>query len=100
MGDGVVFNGNQGNRKNYEPNSFSVFAEQKQKTVDQTAYPMRGLAQRYKPAHPNSDFEQAGVLYSKVMTQTDRDHLISNLSGAMSSIPVEIKERQTRIFYK
>lgn len=98
--DGVVFNGNQENRRNYEPNSFSVFKEQKEEKVDASAWQLRGLAQRYKPAHPNDDFSQAGTLYSKIMDDDKRNQLVSNLVGAMKPVPVEIKERQLRIFYK
>jgi len=98
--DGVVFNGNQGSARNYEPNSFSQNVPTYNKSHEQTAWPLRGLAQRYKVAHPNDDFAQAGQLYSKVMNDGARDNLVANLVGAMKPIPVEIKERQCRIWYK
>jgi catalase len=98
--DGVVFNTNQGANKNYEPNSFNYNTPSTNQKFMESSWTLRGLAQRYKPAHPNSDFEQAGALYSKVFNDTDRKHLIENLSGAMKGIPVSIQERQTRIFHK
>jgi len=98
--DGVVFNGNQGSNRNYEPNSFNINTPTGQKTHEQTAWPLRGFAQRYKPAHPNDDFSQAGTLFSKVMTDQGRTNLVNNLVGAMSGIPVEIQERQCRIWHK
>jgi len=99
--DGVTFNGNQGSAKNYEPNSFTQNVPSPySKQHEQTAWPLRGLAQRYKVEHPNNDFAQAGQLFSKVMNDTDRANLVSNLVGAMKPIPVEIKERQCRIWFK
>jgi len=98
--DGVTFNGNQGARLAYEPNSFNVNTPTMNKQHEATAMPLRGLAQRYKPAHPNDDFSQAGSLFSKVLTDQGRSNLVSNLVGAMGSIPVEIKERQCRIWHK
>jgi len=99
--DGVVFNKNQENAPNYEPNSFNYNQQSADvKQHEQTAWTLRGLAQRYKPAHPNDDFSQAGTLFSKVMTDQGRSNLVSNLVGAMSGIPMEIKERQTRIWHK
>merc|ERR1712224_985105 len=87
--DGVTFNGNQGARLAYEPNSFNVNTPTMNKQHEATAMPLRGLAQRYKPAHPNDDFSQAGSLFSKVLTDQGRSNLVSNLVGAMGSIPVE-----------
>jgi len=59
-----------------------------------------GLAQKYIPNHPNDDFAQPGALFRKVMTNTERDHLISNMLGNISHASRDIQERQTRIFYK
>jgi len=98
--DGVTFNANRGSAKNYEPNSYGQNQATGNKAHEQTAWPLRGLAQRYKPSHPNDDFSQAGTLFSKVLTDQGRSNLVSNLSGAMSGIPLEIKERQLRIWYK
>merc|ERR1712178_78063 len=91
--DGVTFNGNQGANRNYEPNSFGMNSENHNTRHQETAWQLRGLAQRYKPAHPNDDFAQAGTLFSKVMTEGDRTNLVKNLSGAMGGLPNEIKER-------
>lgn len=57
--------GNQGSKPNYEPNSMGTF------TFDQRAryspYRITGLVARHKPNHPNSDFEQPGELFRRVM---------------------------------
>jgi len=45
------------------------------------------------------DFEQPRVLYQKVMNDTDRAHLISNLAGHLGGAKSkEIKERQLSVF--
>lgn len=98
--DGVTFNANQGSNPNYEPNSFGYNQQTNNIKHQDTAWQLRGLAQRYKPSHPNDDFAQAGTLYSKVMTEKDRTNLVANFSGAMKPVPMEIKERQVRILHK
>jgi len=98
--DGLTYNGNQNNNKNYEPNSFNQNTPTYDMKRDSTASSLRGLAQRYKPDHPNDDFSQAGTLYSKVFNDSQRTTQVSNLSGAMKGLPSDILERQIRIFYK
>lgn len=97
--DGLTYNGNQGSKPNYEPNSQGTFVEAP-KEMENTSFPIRGLAARYKPNHPNCDFMQAGDLYTKVMKDQDRTNLISNLTGALKGANKEIQERQVRVFYK
>ncbi len=43
---------------------------------------------------------QAGDLYRKVMTDTDRDHLVSNIVGHLKNAKKRIQLRQTALFYK
>ena len=61
---------------------------------------MKGKWGRHNYVHPNSDFVQPAALYNKVMTDVDRDHLISNLVGHMKAAKKELQKRQTAIFYK
>lgn len=61
---------------------------------------MRGLAARYKPAHPNCDFEQPGELYRKVFDAQAKTNTVNNIVGAMTGVNRDIQERQVRIFYK
>ncbi len=43
------------------------------------------------------DFEQPRVLYTKVMSDTDRKHLIQNIAGNIGNVKsAEIKARQRR----
>ena len=97
--DGImVVDGNKGNLPNYEPNSFSPFKITEQSRL--SSLPVRGHIARYKPNHPNNDFEQPGTLFSKVMNDVDRDHLISNVSGHLKNAKPFLQERQVRIFSK
>lgn len=91
-------NGNQGANPNYEPNSFRPFTFSS--ASKNSALPVRGAIGRYKPNHPNCDFQQAGDLYRKVMTPDDRSHLIANIVGHLKNANREIQERQVRIFAK
>lgn len=61
----MVVNGNQGSAANYEPSSFKPLQFSPHAAL--STLPVRGLAARYKPAHPNCDFSQPGELYRKVM---------------------------------
>ena len=48
-------------------------------------YNVNGEAGRYLHSHPNDNFEQPRALYRKVMSETDREHLIENICGGLSS---------------
>lgn len=97
--DGLMaVDGNQGKKKNYEPNSDSIFlvdAKHKHSAIE-----VRGQIGRYKPAHPNDDFAQPGALYRKAMSDTDRTHLINNIVGHLKNAKKQLQERQVKIFYK
>ena len=43
---------------------------------------------------------QAGVLYNKVMTDTDQEHLIGNIVSHLGGAQKRIQLRQTALFYK
>ncbi len=63
-------------------------------------FKVKGVAARQKYIHPNDDFVQAGTLYKKVMTGTDREHLVSNIVGHLAGAQKRIQYRQCAIFYK
>jgi catalase len=48
----------------------------------------------------DDDFIQAGMLYRDVMSQIDRDHLVSNLIGAMSGVEPLVLERSVNLWRK
>ena len=76
-------NGNQGSSRNYEPSSFGGHAANE--TYKQSSFKVTGLAQRYKPSHPNDDFAQPGALFRKVMSAEARTNLINNIIGHLKN---------------
>ncbi|HAM49993.1 MAG TPA: hypothetical protein DCP92_04620 [Nitrospiraceae bacterium] len=59
-----------------------------------------GKAARQRYIHPNDDFVQARELYRKVMTDSDREHLIGNIVAHLGRAQQRIQYRQTALFYK
>ncbi len=97
--DGFMrFDSNGGGSPNYYPNSFG--GPEPKAEVAEPAVTVSGIAARQKYAHPNDDFVQAGDLYRKVMTETDRDHLIGNIVEHLGGAQKRIQLRQTVFFYK
>lgn len=98
--DGVmVVNNNGGSDPNYEPNSFKKFTFDDKKH-GLSKIPVTGHAGRFTPSHPNSDFEQPGELFSKVMNEEERTDLINNIVSSLKNAQRFIQERQVSIFYK
>jgi len=91
-------NGNAGSQLNYEPNSFSGPVEDNSKKWH--SQPVTGKIGRYKHSHPNTDYEQPGVLFRKVLNETGRNHLIENIVGDLGKCRKDIKERMVKLFYK
>jgi catalase len=83
---------------NYWPNSFD--GPEPDPTQGEPPFEVSGLAARTPYPHPNDDFQQAGVLYRKVMTDEDRDHLIGNIVGHLKGAQKRIQLRQTALFFK
>ena len=97
--DGYMrFDKNGESTPNYYPNSFSG-PEPDIETVE-PSYEVTGKVARQKYTHPNDDFVQPGVLYRKVMTDQNREHLIGNIVIHLCNAKKEIQIRQTQIFYK
>jgi len=59
-----------------------------------------GNAGRYAYIHPNDNYEQPSALFRKVMSETERNHLIENISGHLGQCRKDIKERAVKNFYK
>ncbi|MCP4262598.1 MAG: catalase, partial [Planctomycetes bacterium] len=97
--DGFMrFDENGGDGPNYWPNSFGGPAPDPNSL--EPPFEVSGEASRFEYTHPNDDFVQAGDLYSKVMTDEDRDHLIGNIVSHLGNAQKRIQLRQTAIFYK
>jgi len=97
--DGFMrFDGNAGGAPNYYPNSMG--GPEPDRTVAPPPLDVKGLAERHSYTLGDVDFEQAGALYSKVMTDTDRENLVGNIIGHLGNAAERIQYRQTALFYK
>lgn len=94
----ATVNGNFGSAVNYEPNVFDGPKEDPKYTWSK--FNVSGQAGRYKYTHPNTPYEQPRVLWNKVFSETDREHLIKNLSGPLSQARRDIQEGFLAHIYK
>lgn len=93
----MCVNGNYGAQPNYDPNSFPL-APKECPAAKPSQFAVSGLAGHHPQTHPNDDFEQAGVLYRRVMSPEDRKALVSNIAGHLKNARREIQERQVLLF--
>jgi catalase len=97
--DGYMrFDENGGSGPNYYPNSFG--GPEPDVQAAEPEFKASGTVARQPYTHPNSDFVQPGDLYRKVMTDTDREHLIGNIISHLCNARKDIQIRQARLFYK
>ncbi len=97
--DGFMrLDGNGGGGPNYWPNSFGGPAPDPDFAFP--AIDVAGAAARHAYVLSDIDFVQAGALYSKVMTDKDREHLVANIVGHLRGAQKRIQLRQTALFYK
>jgi catalase len=61
---------------------------------------LEGQAARHPQELTDDDFFQPGELYRRVMTDTDREHLIGNIVAHLSGARKRIQLRQTALFFK
>lgn len=97
--DGAMrVDGNGGSGPNYWPNSYAEPAP----APDNPLPPLEvfGMADRYEVELTDGDFLQAGDLYRKVMTETDREHLVGNIAGHLGNAKKFLQRRQAALFYK
>jgi catalase len=82
---------------NYYPNTFN--GPEPDPSVKWPEEALSGHAGRhaYPPA---DDYIQPGVLYRKVMTDVDRDHLIGNIVDHLSHAKKGIQQLQAAVFYR
>jgi len=89
---------NGGGGPNYWPNSFE--GPEPDPTAGEPPFEVSELAARHPYSHPNDDFQQAGNLYRKVMTDEDRDHLVGNIVDHLKGAQKRIQMRQAALFFK
>ena len=92
------FDANGHGGPNYWPNGFGGPAPDP--SVAAPGMPLTGVSGRTAYVHPNDDFVQPRALFRDVMTDEDRDHLISNIVGHLAGAQQRIKLRQCAVFYK
>jgi catalase len=89
---------NLGSGPNYWPNSFGGVNPDPE--AEMPDIKIEGHAKRYSYTLTDDDFVQPGDLYRKVMTETDRENLVRNITGHLGGAVKRIQLRQTALFYK
>lgn len=96
--DGAMrFDGNDGARVNYQPNSFQGPIDNA--AVSEPPLKIHGDAARYDHRVGNDDYQQAGDLF-RLMSPTQRQTLIDNLVAALQGVPQAIQLKQVQHFAK
>ena len=103
--DGLMaVNGNGGSAPNYEPNSHPASADnpKEDKSGHSTlqAYSVNAAVGRYPFNHPNSDSQQPGNFYRKVLSEDERQRLCENIGGHLCGARREVQERMVKVFEK
>lgn len=89
---------NLGGGPNYWPNTFG--GPDPDPSVAPPLIDVSGMAGRHLIELSDVDFVQTGLLYSKVMSDEDREHLVRNIVGHLVGAQKRIQLRQTALFYK
>jgi catalase len=89
---------NGGSGPNYSPNSFGGPAADA--SFAEPPVPITGVIDRFGFELTDDDFVQPGALFRKVMNDTDRAHLVSNIVAHLKNAQPRIQKRQTALFYK
>lgn len=96
--DGFMrFDQNGGSGPNYWPNSFG--GAEPDISVATPPIDVAGMAARHVYTHTDVDFVQTGMLYRDVMTDYEREHLVSNIVVHLKNAQQRIQLRQTALFY-
>ncbi len=94
----MAVDGNGGSGQNYYPNSYGTAVS------PQVAPPpielMPAMIGRHTRPVEAVDFEQPGVLFSRVMDDTQREHLIGNIAAHLGNACEALQYRQCALFYK
>jgi catalase len=89
---------NGGGGPNYWPNSMG--GPRPDPSVAEPPIDLEGQAARHPQELTDDDFFQPGELYRRVMTETDREHLVGNIVAHLGRAQKRIQLRQTALFYK
>ncbi|GCE24329.1 catalase [Dictyobacter kobayashii] len=97
--DGAMRYRHNGNQPVYAPNSFG--GPKADPSIIEPSWESNGELVRsaYTLHAEDDDFGQAGTLYRKILSQTDRDHLVSNIVGHMGQdVDPAIQERAIKLW--
>ncbi|MBN1362021.1 MAG: catalase [Sedimentisphaerales bacterium] len=83
---------------NYWPNSMDGPAPDP--SFAEPPIELEGVAARHPQELTDDDFFQPGELYRRVMSDTDREHLVGNIVAHLGGAQKRIQRRQTALFYK
>ncbi len=89
---------NGGGGPNYWPNSMG--GPEPDPSVAEPPTDLEGTAGRHPQELTDDDFFQPGELYRRVMTDTNREHLIGNIVAHLGDAQQRIQLRQTALFFK
>tara|TARA_R110000868_G_scaffold62202_2_gene188229 strand:- start:3630 stop:5081 length:1452 start_codon:yes stop_codon:yes gene_type:complete len=96
--DGTMrFDGNGGGSVNYEPNTMGGPVEDP--SVKEPPLTISGEVDRYNHRTGNDDYTQAGNLF-RLMSDAQKDALMTSIAGAMASVPEPIQRLQVSHFTK
>ncbi len=95
--DGFM-NMGQASAPNYYPNTFN--GAEPSESFAPPALDVVGMAARHEFELSDIDFVQAGELYSRVMTDYDRNNLVKNIVSHLKNAQLRLQKRQTALFYK
>jgi catalase len=101
--DGAMRYHHSGNQPVYAPNSYGGPKADPQSYPEASWQVVSGEIMRsaYTLHSEDDDFGQAGALYRKALSPTDRDHLVSNVVGHMSAgVERFIQERALKLWYQ
>jgi catalase len=96
--DGAMrFDGNEGKAPNYEPNSFG--GPKEDPAYRERPKEVSGTVDRHNHRLDSDYYSQPGDLF-RLMSKDEKDRLMGNIAGSMTSVPRRIQELQIRHFYK
>ncbi|CDI83646.1 peroxisomal catalase, putative [Eimeria acervulina] len=93
----MCVNGNYADLKNYTPSEETNSLREVKESLHSST-PLHGSTGHHRQQHPNSDFEQVGELYRRVMNDRQRDILITNIVSSLKHASREVQERQVKLF--
>jgi catalase len=100
--DGAMRYNHSGNQPVYSPNSYNGPRADTERYQDPLWFSSGELVRTaYTLRAEDDDYGQAGTLYRKILSATDRDHMVSNIVAHMSKgVERAVQERALAHWYK